>query len=491
MDSTRIFLLTSGTILKFVLGLIYFYLIRVYFDIEVIGYYSIILSFFLTFSFILDFGFSMAHLKHFPEAKNEDQEARYNGALLFFRIIQFSCYIMLLLILIPIIYNYIKDIRVIILVFIGELFNGFKFLFNPLLLSKKFVIKYSIPYLVAFGLKIIFLLILINFVKPDLWLLVNIYFTTNLVFLIFNLYFLKSFKFKKPSREYLKKYLYYALPYSIIISTGTILHNIDVLLLSIWIPVEEIANYYTAKQFYGFLVVFSIAMSKILINTFSKNIESGNNEKNLKLINETHKYLNLFVIPLFFLIALYSTELFVFFLGEDYRLTGIILIILSVNLILLSVNIAVITYFRALGKIKLLAINSIIEFTLSIILMIIFISPFFLNMGAIGAAISIILAKTLILIITRPYFYKKWNISFYWGSFRNLVIMGSIFLLQIYINHNFSYPIYFIPFFIFINLGLYFFLNYIFKGFSKNDLKFILNIISIKNIKEQLTEEIR
>jgi len=122
--------------------------------------------------------------------------------------------------------------------------------------------------------------------------------------------------------------------------------------------------------------------------------------------------------------------------------------------------------------------------------MIFFITPFFLNMGVIGA-ISIVLTNIIVEIITRPYFYKKFKIDFYWGAFRNLSIMLGIFLFQLYINQIISYPLIFIPFLILFDIGLYFLINYIFKGFSREDFKFIKNLIDIKNIKSIIFEELK
>ena len=73
-------------VLNIVLGFIFFYLIRIIFIIELVGYYGAILSFFTAFSLINDLGLQLAYLKFFSEAKNPEEEAVYNGTFLTFRI---------------------------------------------------------------------------------------------------------------------------------------------------------------------------------------------------------------------------------------------------------------------------------------------------------------------------------------------------------------------------------------------------------------------
>ena len=84
--------------------------------------------------------------------------------------------------------------------------------------------------------------------------------------------------------------------------------------------------------------------------------------------------------------------------------------------------------------------------------------------------------------------------SKFWGLFLMpmvLVVMFLIFIYQLYINQQLSYPIYFIPIFVLINLGLYFFINYLFKGYTKEDIKFLYKMISIKNIKRTILTEFK
>lgn len=490
MDSAKIFLLIIGNILNIALSLIFFYLIRIIFNIEIVGHYGALLSFMFTFSFINDLGLQIAYLKFYGEAKNSKEEAVCNGTFLIFRLSQFTIYTILILSLIPIIPIYDGDILVVYTFFLAIEFLRMSF-FEPIFLSKKEAFKRSLTSILTNFLKNILLIILMTFFERNIWLLIYIILTSNVIYFLISLFLIRKRKFSKPNLDYMRKFLTYSLPFFLTSTFFIVVNNIDVLLVNAWTNLNNVANYFTAKQLFSYFLIITTSISNILISTFSKNVSLGKIEDNISIGNYIHKILNLIVVPLIFLTLLYANDLFTFIFGEDYRLTGQILYILIFILFPLSLDCANLVQLQALGEVKFYAKFSILENVFSIILMIVFISPTFLNLDVFGAALSYLLAKILIQIIYRPIIYKKFNLGFYWGSFRNLLIMTGIFLIQLWINALFIFPIYFIPIFIILDLLLYFSANYLLKGFSKQDFRFIISILNPKNIYKSITAELK
>ncbi len=103
MDSIKSLIIIICGILENILSFLFFFLILVFFNIETLGIYSILYSFFMVFSFITDLGFILAHLKFFSEAKNNFEEEFYNGTILYFRLIQYSLYIIIIRIILSLI----------------------------------------------------------------------------------------------------------------------------------------------------------------------------------------------------------------------------------------------------------------------------------------------------------------------------------------------------------------------------------------------------
>ncbi|KKK79535.1 hypothetical protein LCGC14_2832520, partial [marine sediment metagenome] len=364
-------------------------------------------------------------------------------------------------------------------------------IFENVLISKKQIFRKSITVTTLSLIKIIFLIILINFFTSTIWLLACIYLIANLLIFVINLYLLKNITFKKPNFEYLKKFLKLSYPLFIGTSVIIIAENMYVLILNTWSPIEDIANFYTAKQLFDTFLFLLGNISLILTLSFSINISLGNNKQNLEIINRIARFLNLFITPIVFLIFLYSNQIIVIIFGESYKLTSIILSILCLNLIIFSIDLSCRVQLIALGKFGLLTKIVVFESVLSISLIILFIAPFFLNMGVIGGAIALVMSKIITHIFFRLIIYKKFNLGYYWGLFRNIGIMFGIYMLQLYINLLFSYQIFIMPIFIILNLFLYFLVNYIFKGFSKEDMELIRTIFNLKNIKKSIISELK
>ena len=491
MDSIKILLSISFSLLEIILGLFFFILIRLYFKIEIIGILGILVSFFMFFTFIFNLGFDIAHLKFFSESSNSDQEAMCNGTFLFYSLVQYVIYIVLTLVLIPINPAFKFDLTIVYIFWIGKLLLMGESFFKIIFLSRKEIIKSIFPKLISTSLKLIFLLCFINLYIRNIWLLIFIYLSTDLIFFVIYLYLFRKIKVKKPNNESLVKYFKYSYPFFIISSLTVIINWFDLTIISFWFSLEEVANYFTAKQIYTYLFIIFSSIPNILISTFSKNITLEKNEETIKIIKKTDRILTLFVVPIVFLIIMYSTELIVLIFGDKYELAGQILSILSLNLIIMSIEFATTSQLKALGEVNILAKIALLKIFLSITLMIIFVSPFFLNMGILSGALALVVSEIIMQIIYRLLVYKKYSLGFYWGLFKNMIVMFLVLIIQLYLNNLFNYSIIFMPIFILLDLSLYFLILYIFKGIKKEDILFLKETINIRNIKTQIFRELK
>ncbi len=491
MDSVKILFSIISNFATFFLDFLFFFLLRIYFDIDIIGHYGILNSFFMIFSFLLGLGFTTAYLKIIFETKNSTDEAICNGTFLFIRIIQFLIYLIIVLASFPLFLSS-ETSNVFYLFLIGN-FLGFASLniFDYYYLYQKKIFIKSVAIIISSLIKIILLFLLTGIFKKDISLIGYLFLISNLSLFVIFIYFLRDIKIKRPNKIYLKKFLQFTLPLILLASIGTIMNYTDIFLINIWFPIEEVANYFTAKQFINFFLFVSVGISFILLAIFSENASMGEMEENFTLIKKIHRLLNLLIVPLVFIIFLYSTRIIAFILGSAYRSTGIYISILSINLIIISVDVANRVYLRAIGKVKYYAKIMIFHSFLGIFLLIFFISPIFLNMGAIGGAIATVISLLTKQLIYRPIIYKKYSLGFYWGLFRNVFAMSLVFFFQILINILLDYSIYFVPFFIFLDLFLYLLINYFLKGINKEDIKFFLRLINYKNIKESIFSEIK
>ena len=494
MDSIKILISIVGNFVELFLGIFFFIVIRIFFNITIVGYYGAITSFFLIFKFIVDFGVSIAYLKYFSESKNIEEQAICNGTLLFFKLIQFFIFFIVILIFFffSVYPDYEGNSLVFFIFFLGSSLHFFNtHVLTPILFSKKEVTKNYSAINIFLLIRLIYIVVIVLFFEFDINLFASTFVISNFVLLLIDLYLLRKTKVKKATLEYKKKFFSFIKPYFVLSSLVLIINNIDTILITFWFSLEEVANYYTAKQIYIYFVTFIPVITTVLLTTFSKNISEGKNKINLLVINEVHKFSNLFIVPLGFLSLLFSTQLLVFIFGEGYRLTGVIFTIFSFSLTLTSIGFAIDIQLRALGDIKFLVKKQVIMISISLITMIFFISPLFLNLGAIGGAFASVLSQFLGIIIYRPIIFKKYRIGFYWEIFRNLGIMIVIYFLQITLNLIWLPNIYSIILFIIFDYVIYLTLNYILKGFTKKDIKFLLTVFNFKNIKDNIVSELK
>ncbi len=488
MDTINIIFSISGNLIAYALELVYFFSIRLFFDIGVNGQYAIIMSFLSLFSFLMSLGIETTYLKIVSETEDPIEIAKCNGTFIFYRFIQafiFTGVISLIIFLIPIYNNF----RIFYIFLLGNLCGYLSlYIFEFLLISrgqmfKKAIISISYPLM-----KLTLLIALRNFAQLDLWFLSNMYFYSNLIYLLISIIFSRKIKLKFPDTIYLKKFLNFGYPLFFSAFIAAFFRAFDVILINLWFPLNDVANYYTAKQIFLFFISVLSGISYYLLPIFSKNLEEGKNDQNLLIIDKFHRIASLVVSFVVFLILIYSTTVIVFILGEEYKLTGILLSIFSIDIIILSNDLTNRTQIRALGKIKFYVKIIIIQRLAFFLLMILFTSPVFLNFGPIGGAIAVVTIDIIAQIFVRPIYYKKFNLGFHWGVFKNVMVMVIILIFQLYVNSIFS-SIIFIPFFIILDFILYFSLNYLIKGFTKEDIKYIRGIISLEKIKKAIIKE--
>jgi len=492
MDSIRVILAYLGSIIDNVLGLIFFFLIRIYFNIQIIGLYGELTSFLTLFSFIIDMGFATAYLKYYSEAKNDYEEELCNSTFFFYRLIQFSLYTLVVVILIRFVdlYNFDPIITYyFILIYILRVFGTI--FISIILISKKQIVKKSLALIINSIFKIILLIIFMNFFQLNINLFANVLFISNLAFTILLIYWIKDIKFVKPNKIYLVKFLKFSLPFSITIACSRIMESLDVLFVNLWFPIGDVANYFTAKEIYLFLNIFLVNIAYIFLPTFSKNFSNKKLEVNKNILKKLHKFLNIIMVPIPFILLIYSEPFFSAILGTNYILSGTILTLLTFNLMIISLNYGNLVFLQSIGKVYLLGLFSILNAIFFLFSMIFFMSPNFLNLGAIGASLALIVSNCLIQLIFQPYIYKKYKIGFYWGVFRNLILIFIIFVFQLYINNILDISFYIIPLFILIDFLIYIALNYILKGFTKQDFKFIISLLKFKNIKKTIASEFK
>jgi len=441
------------------------------------------------FSFVVNLGFSIAHLKIYPE---EEDKSACIGTLLTYKGIFISISLIFYLSLLSFM-NFDSLILSIIIIFIFEqIIQGINSLMSNVLIADNEILKGTFPWVVISSSKIILIIIGLYFFPTNELTLSLIYLISTLCHTGFLFIYIIPYKVKKPTIVLLKKYLHFTYP--LIISNIAVLisGNIGIILINIWISPEAVAFYYAGDHLSVFRTIIPNVIGLVMISTFSKNLKENNLEKNRRIIKKLSKYFCLFWGAIIMLSFLYSDEIIIFFLSETYRPSIFIFNILVLAHIIEINDIAVYTDLKARGLTKTFSTIKFIGELYNILLIIYFLAPFGLNLGINGLALSILFRYLTYTPIIRLILWIKYKYSYNFSIFLYLIAAFLVFLLNSLYIRNFDLitHFYLIPIFVIFDLALYIGILFVIRGIKKEDIKYFKLFLNIKSLIKLLYEDL-
>ncbi len=489
MQSQKILVVIGFKVIKYSLSFLFFYLMVIFYEPALIGTVQFAMAFVAIFSFIFNLGFSIAHLKIYPE---ERDKAASIGALLVFKIF-FICISLIFYFFLLTFLNINGILLKIIIIFIFEqILQGINSSMTNILIADNEMIKGSFPWIIISSSKIVLLILGLFIFPTNVLTLSLIYLLSTLLHTGLLLIFIIPYKIRKPSINLLKKYLKYTYPLSFSSIITLISGNIGIIMINYWISPEAVAYYYAGDHLSVFRTIIPNIISLVMLSIFSKNIKESNSEKNRHIIKKISRYFCIFWSMIIVLSFLYSDELIIIFIGETYRSSIFVFNILILTQIIVINDIAVYTDLNARGLTKSYSIIQIIGEIYNIFLMFYFIAPFGLNLGINGLALSILFRHITYTPIVRLYLWKKYKYSYNFGIFLYLGVAFITFLISSIITSNFDLikQFYLIPLFILISIALYFGILYLVRGIKREDLKYFKLFLNIKLLVKMLYDDL-
>ena len=481
MQSQRMLFVVSFKLTKYALSFIFFYLMVLLYEPKVIGTVQFVIAFVSIFSFIFNLGFSIAHLKIYPE---EENKSACIGTLLtyktFFILISLFFYFSLLSLM-----NLEGILRTIMLIFIfDQIIQGINSSISNILIADNKVLKGTFPWIIVSLSKIILLSIGLFFFTLNELNLSYIYFISSLFHTGFLLIFIVPYRVKLPTRDLLKKYFTYTYPIGFSSMVLLLSNNIGIILINLWVSAEAVAFYYAGDHLSVFRTIIPNVVSLIMVSVFSKNIKEKNLEKNNQIIKNLSKYFCILWGGIILISLLYSDEIIIIFLSETYRPSVFVFNILILTHIIVINDIGIYTDLNARGLTKLFSVIKIIGEVYNIILIFLFIAPFGLNLGINGLALSILFRYLTYTPIVRFYLWKKYNYSYNFEIFLYLLAAFIVYLVNIMFASEIDFisHFYLIPVFVVINVILYLGILYIFRCLKKEDFIYLRTFLNIKSL---------
>ncbi len=199
-----------------------------------------------------------------------------------------------------------------------------------------------------------------------------------------------------------------ALPIMLIFGGKTVLMNVDLLAVKLFIVNGQHAGYYTSAAAISRLTYwFFVAFGAVILPFVSSSFHANNIEQTRKYIIESLRYSLLAILPIILILTIYANKIVVFIYGSEYSPAAVVLRILvwgilCVGLIYLFSNImigiekeSVMIKFALLGIVLAVVLNAILV-------------P---RLGTIGGAVSTTFSSGTIAVLIYIYISRKLGIS--------------------------------------------------------------------------------
>jgi len=327
--------------------------------------------------------------------------------------------------------------------------------------------------------------------------------TTYLIGEIFNIifvvYLFRNYPIKKPSIIIYKDYYNFAVHMAIVVVAYKIITNIDKVFIQLFWSSQQVGEYFAIFNLSQFIILFSSAISALLLPTVSAHHVKNNIKEIKNLVLKSERYLSMIVFPIIILLIVLAEPIIHILLSDKYLTALPILQILPVFVILAVLSSPYQSKFQGMNKPQYARNRVIIMVIINIVLNILFIPRDIqsiglklLGLGAKGAAIATVLSYLAGFIYIRIVSWKKTqikgNVCVIYHGITAITCGGIVSVISRAISISRWYELLAITI---VGLGLYFIILFLIKEFKKEDFNLFIDVLNIKKMLKYMREEFR
>lgn len=497
-------LIMLTNIINGILGYVAIFLIARYMDapdyaLGVIGFAYGFVALFVIFS---DLGFDRAHIKRISEGKNI-------GICIgtFFSIKIFLTAVMVVLLVLAIVgWKYLLGkgfespehetaVYIMLVYFVlWSLTQSMRSTYN----ARKEIAKAQIPMFFE-TLGRVAATVVVVFNGMGIIALAYTYVIGEIVVFITTLFFFRGYRIEKPSMEYVRLYVKFALPLAIVVASTKIMTNIDKVLIQLFWDAVEGGNYYAVFRLSRFLDIATLAIGTLLFPTMSALHANNDLEGIKKLSFKSERYLSMVISPIIFFMVFLAKPVVHILLSDKFYPAIPILQILPFFALFDALDRPYQSKLMGMDLPHFARNRVIIMVTVNVILNIILIprdiQMFGIDlagMGAVGAAIATVVAYFVGLVYTR---IQVWKISKMHVNYRIVLHFIAAFIMGVTLFYlDTICPVqrwYDLITFGLIGMGIYLAILYLVREFDKTDFNLFIDTINAKKMLMYIREEIR
>ena len=313
------------------------------------------------------------------------------------------------------------------------------------------------------------------------------------------LFFFRGYPVGRPSMDYFREYVKFAIPISIATVSSIIMTNIDKVFIQLFWSATQVGEYFATFNLSRFLLIFSGAVSSLLFPTFSLHHSNNNLREIRNLTLKAERYLGMITFPIVTLLITLSYPVIHILLSDKYLPA---IRVLQIMPLFVLIEVLSGPYTQQLSGMNMpkfvrnrILIMMITNVSLNFILIPVDIRSLGLKLfglGMEGAAIATVVAYLAGLLYIR---IVSWRITGVKGSLSvithalSATISGTIIY---YISQHFLiarwYHLLGISLF---GLLIYFAILFVLKEFKKEDFDLFIDTLNIKKMLKYVKEELK
>jgi len=315
--------------------------------------------------------------------------------------------------------------------------------------------------------------------------------------LILGLFFLRGYPISRPSKEYFKSYLNFALPTMLVLTISTVSTNIDRIMIGYFWNAENVGFYFSAQKITSFVLVLSTSVGVMLFPTISEHHAKNRFEDIRKTTNLALRYISMTACPAVAFIIVFRKSVIDIALNPSFYPAAPVLVVLLIYVLILSFKTPYMYIVTGMNRPGLAAKTGFIICATNIVLNTFFIpkngtlSVFGIN-GPTGAAVATVISGFVGLVIYT--FLSKRLVGIEISKKPLLHIFTACAMGCILYYAGTFIPFvrwYHLTFFGIIGLGIYLGILFLLKEFTKEDLNFFLDTVSPKEMAKYVKSELK
>ena len=319
---------------------------------------------------------------------------------------------------------------------------------------------------------------------------------------------------KKPTWKMVKSYTSFALLTSVAGLVSVIILNADDVMLGYYWTSSVVGEYTGVQSLTNMLTIIPWSVAGILLPVMSNLHYKKAKKAIVDLLKVCERHVSLLVAPITFFIFFFSRPIIHLLLSDKWYPADFTLSFLAIVIFITALNTIRNTMLQAIGRPGLTASIGILSVVINLVVNFLFIPdwswfhPTLTIPGVItptgvthivpldkhtGAAVALIIGSLVNFVLLRYYSWKCIGGGLYHGVTVKHVAASTVMILPlIYLNRVYTLARWYDLFiYMLIGLGIYVLVLYLIKEFTKDDLKFYLDLLNPKGMGSYISAELK